>query len=168
MLYDSERGNISIALTGDSMITRGMRSFHEPQFVGLLSLLRESDVTVSNLEMLFHRFEMSWHYKGAASFQVCDPRYLSDLKWLGIDVVTTATNHAFDYGEEGFLTTLRHCDEAGLFQAGGGRHRDESRAPAYVDTPGGRVAVMATTSTFSEDSSVIADRSTSATSVPPV
>ena len=152
MLYDSEGGNIAITLTGDSMITRGMQAFQEKQFLGLLELFRGSDITVSNLEMLFHHFEMSWHYKGAASFQVCDPRYLADLKWMGMDVVTTATNHAFDYGEEGFLTTLRHCDEAGLLQAGGGRHLDESRAPAYVDTRGGRVAVMATTSTFSEES----------------
>lgn len=152
MLYDSEGGNIAITLTGDSMITRGMQAFQEKTFLDLLELFRGSDITVSNLEMLFHHFEMSWHYKGAASFQVCDPRYLRDLKWMGMDVVTTATNHAFDYGEEGFLTTLQHCDEAGLLQAGGGRHLDESRAPAYVDTPGGRVAVMATTSTFSEES----------------
>jgi poly-gamma-glutamate synthesis protein (capsule biosynthesis protein) len=152
MLYDSEGGNIAITLTGDAMITRGMQAFQEKQFLGLLELFRGSDITVSNLEMLFHHFEMSWHYKGAASFQVCDPRYLKDLSWMGMDVVTTATNHAFDYGEEGFLTTLRHCDEAGLLQAGGGRHLDQSRAPAYVDTRGGRVAVMATTSTFSEES----------------
>ncbi|MCZ6636985.1 MAG: CapA family protein [Alphaproteobacteria bacterium] len=152
MRYDSEQGNVTITLTGDAMITRGMRAFQEPQFLGLLELFRGSDITVSNLEMLFHHFEMSWHYKGAASFQVCDPRYLADLRWMGMDVVTTATNHAFDYGEEGFLTTLRHCEEAGLLQAGGGRHLDQSRAPAYLDTRGGRVAVMATTSTFSEES----------------
>ena len=38
---------------------------------------------------------------------------------MGIDVVTTATNHAFDYGEVGFSTTLRHCEAAWLLQAGG-------------------------------------------------
>ena len=152
MLYESEQGNVTITLTGDSMITRAMRPFREQHFAGLVDLLRGSDVTVSNLEMLFHNFEMSWQYKGAASFQVSHPRNLADLKWMGIDVVTTATNHAFDYGEAGFLTTLRHCDDAGLLQAGGGRHLDESRAPAYLDTRGGRVAVMATTSTYSEES----------------
>jgi poly-gamma-glutamate synthesis protein (capsule biosynthesis protein) len=152
MLYESENGNVVITLTGDSMITRGMRNFEEPQFLELVEILRRSDATVSNLEMLFHHFDMSWSYKGAASFQVSHPRNLQDLKWLGVDVVTTATNHAFDYGEEGFLETLRHCDAAGLLQAGGGRHLDEARAPAYLDTRGGRVAVMATTSTFSEES----------------
>ena len=152
MLYESEQGNITITLTGDSMITRAMQPFRESQFQGLVNLLRESDVTVANLEMLFHDFEMSWSYKGAASFQVSNPSNLHDLKWMGVDVVTTATNHAFDYGEAGFLTTLRHCQEAGLPQAGGGRHLDESRAPTYLDTCGGRVAVMATTSTYSEES----------------
>ena len=71
MAYDSESGNIAITLTGDSMITRGMQAFQEPQFLALLDLFHESDITVSNLEMLFHHYEMSWHYKGAASFQVC-------------------------------------------------------------------------------------------------
>jgi poly-gamma-glutamate synthesis protein (capsule biosynthesis protein) len=118
MLYESEQGNASITLTGDTMITRAMRPFREPQFSGLLDLLRGSDATVANLEMLFHNYEMSWQYKGAASFQVSNPRNLEDLKWMGVDVVTTATNHAFDYGEAGFLTTLRHCDEVGLLQAG--------------------------------------------------
>jgi poly-gamma-glutamate capsule biosynthesis protein CapA/YwtB (metallophosphatase superfamily) len=152
MLYESEQGRASIVLTGDSMITRAMKSFREPQFEGLLKLLRDSDAAVANLEMLFHNYEMSWQYKGAASFQVSNPRNLDDLKWMGVDVVTTATNHAFDYGEAGFLTTLRHCEAAGLLQAGGGRNLAESRAPTYVEARGGRIAVMSTTSTFSEES----------------
>ena len=68
MLYESEKGNASINLTDDSMITRAMRPFREPQFSGLLDLLRNSDITVSNLEMLFYNYEMSLQYKGAASF----------------------------------------------------------------------------------------------------
>ncbi len=59
MLYDSEGGNIAITLTGDSMITRGMQAFQEKQFLGVVELFHESDITVSNLEMLFHHFEMS-------------------------------------------------------------------------------------------------------------
>jgi len=152
VIYESEQGRMSIVLTGDSMITRGMSRFREPEFINLVELMRSAECTVSNLEMLFHDFEVSWQFKGGASFQVSNPRNLKELKWMGIDVVTTATNHAFDYGEGGFLTTLKHCDEADLLHAGGGRHLDEARAPAYLDTPGGRIAVMSSTSTYSPDS----------------
>jgi poly-gamma-glutamate synthesis protein (capsule biosynthesis protein) len=71
---------------------------------------------------------------------------------MGIDAVTTASNHSFDFSEGGFLTTLEHCRKVDLHQAGGGRNIDEARAPTYVDSHRGRVAVMAATSTFSEQS----------------
>jgi poly-gamma-glutamate synthesis protein (capsule biosynthesis protein) len=69
---------------------------------------------------------------------------------MGIDAVSTANNHAFDFSEEGFLTTLKHLDDLGLPHAGGGKDLDHARAPAYVDSPRGRVAVMSAASTFSE------------------
>ncbi|MEE9261635.1 MAG: CapA family protein [Dehalococcoidia bacterium] len=152
MIYDSAQGNITIAVAGDSMITRPMSMFNEERFLKLVDLLRSADASVVNLEMLFHDYEMSWENKETVSFQVSDPANLKELKWMGFKVVTTANNHSYDYSEAGFLTTLRHCKETGLLQAGGGRHLDEARAPAYLDTAGGRVAVMSATTTFSSDS----------------
>lgn len=152
MLYESEQGNISIALAGDAMITRQMRPFREENFLKMQSLLQNADASIVNLEMLFHNYEMSWQGKSSYSFQVSPPNNLTDLKWLGFDVVTTANNHSYDYSETGFLETLAHCKDHELLQAGGGNNLNEARAPAYLDTRGGRVAVMAGTSTFSDDS----------------
>jgi poly-gamma-glutamate synthesis protein (capsule biosynthesis protein) len=151
MIYDAERRDISIAVVGDAMITRRMRPFKEEAFLKLVEVLRKADATVANLEMLFHDYESSWQWSGA-TYTRSDPRNLSELKWMGIDAVTTANNHSFDFSEGGFLTTLQHCREVDLPQAGGGRNVDEARAPAYVDSPRGRVAVMSATSTFSEQS----------------
>ena len=152
MLYESEGGKLIMALVGDSMLTRGVQMFREPRFLELVELLRGADVTLANLEMLYHEFEMPWSYKEDTSFQSANPRYLADLKWMGLDMVSTAMNHAWDYGERGMLATMRHCKEAGLLHAGSGRHLDEARAPAYLDTRGGRVAMMAVTSTFTDES----------------
>ena len=77
---------------------------------------------------------------------------------MGINAVTTANNHSFDFSEGGFLTTLEHCREVDLPHAGGGRNLDEARSPAYVDSARGRVAVMSATSTFSETSRAGAGR----------
>jgi poly-gamma-glutamate synthesis protein (capsule biosynthesis protein) len=77
-----------------------------------------------------------------------DPKLLEDLKWLGINMVSCANNHAFDYGEDGVLANLKHLNEAGMTHAGTGKNLAEARAPGYLDTPNGRVALVATTATF--------------------
>ena len=150
-IYDAERRDISIAVGGDAMITRRMRAFQEPRFLKLVEILRGADVSLVNLEMLFHDYESSWQWS-RNTYTRSDPRNLDELKWMGIDAVTTANNHSFDFSEGGFLTTLEHCQEFDLPHAGGGRNLDEARAPAYVDSARGRVAVMSATSTFSEQS----------------
>jgi poly-gamma-glutamate synthesis protein (capsule biosynthesis protein) len=76
------------------------------------------------------------------------PELLDDIKWLGINMVACANNHAFDYGEGGLLATNRHLDAAGIAHAGSGANLAEARMPGYLDTRGGRVAILSTTSTF--------------------
>ena len=149
MVYDAEKRDISITVAGDAMITRRMRPFKEDGFRKLRRILKRSDVSVANLEMLFHDYESTWQWSGA-TYTRSDPHNLDELKWMGIDAVTTANNHSFDFSEGGFLTTLQHCREVDLPNAGGGRNIDEARSPAYVDSPRGRVAVMSATSTFSD------------------
>ena len=151
MTYDAESRDISITVAGDAMITRRMRPFKEEGFLKLVNILKSSDVSMANLEMLFHDYESTWQWSGA-TYTRSDPRNLEELKWMGIDAVTTANNHSFDFSEGGFLTTLKHCNEVDLPHAGGGRDIDEARSPAYVDSPRGRVALMSATSTFSETS----------------
>ena len=151
MIYNAEKRDISIAVGGDAMITRRMRAFNEDKFLRLLDILHRADASVVNLEMLFHDYESSWQWSNA-TYTRSDPQNLDELKWMGIDAVTTANNHSFDFSEGGFLTTLDHCRGIALAQAGGGRSIDEARAPAYVDSPRGRLAVMSASSTFSDQS----------------
>jgi len=158
MIYESAQGNFTIALAGDAMITRRMSVFREKRFLQLVDILRSADASVVNMEMLFHDYEVSWQSRNTISFQVSDPSNLNELKWLGFDVVTTANNHSYDYSEAGFLATLQNCKNSGLLQAGGGKDLDEARAPAYLDTAGGRVAVMSASSTFDPDSRAMQGR----------
>lgn len=148
MLYEAESGDISFLVSGDAMITRPMAQFREPRFLELVELVRGADLSITNLEMLFHDYSMSWEIKDSISYTVSDPANLDDLKWLGFDLVCTATNHAFDYNEAGFLATLRNVADRGLLQAGGGKDLAHARAPTFAETPRGRVAVMAATSSF--------------------
>jgi hypothetical protein len=50
MLYVSQGGDITLALTGESLITRRISRFREPLFLKLVEMLRGADVTFTNAE----------------------------------------------------------------------------------------------------------------------
>jgi hypothetical protein len=153
MPYEAELGSISIALVGDAMMNRRVSRFREPEFLAMCEILRSADITIANLETMIHRFEMSWAQKpDSVSWQVGSPECLDDLKWMGVDAVTTASNHSYDYNEAGFLATMANVREHGLWFAGGGSTLDGARAPALADLAQGRVALMGATTTFSDQS----------------
>src|SRR3989304_4337549 len=57
-----------------------------------------------------------------------------ECAWWGFDLVSTANNHAFDYGAEGLANTLKALAGAGLAAAGTGENLARARAPAYFAT----------------------------------
>ena len=149
MLYESESGDLTLTASGDTMITRRLSVFREPRFLSLVELFREADVGYTNLEMVMHDFE---HAPGLAggTFTASEPANLKELQWAGINLVSTANNHSYDYGGDGALTNISHLKSAGLAFAGTGRNLSEARAPGYLDTAAGRVALIAASSTFHE------------------
>ena len=56
MRYESEAGDIQIALTGESLISRKLSVFKEEQFLKLRDLLHGADVTFGNAECLFEDY----------------------------------------------------------------------------------------------------------------
>jgi len=148
MIYQAETGNFTIALAGDTMLTRKLTPFTEPRFLALREILRSADAAFANLEGTVHDWDEGTPGITQGTFMTTDPNLLEDLKWLGINLICCANNHAFDYGEGGVLANIKHLDRAGLAHAGTGKNLAEARAPAYLDTPNGRVALVATTATF--------------------
>ena len=148
MPYEAEKGNFMLALAGDTMLTRKLIPFKEEKFLRLREILRGADAAFANLEGTVHAWDEGTPGITQGTFMTTDPKLLEDLKWLGINMVSCANNHAFDYGEDGVLANLRHLDGAGLTHAGTGKNLAEARAPGYLDTPNGRVGLIATTATF--------------------
>jgi len=148
MPYESEAGTFSIALAGDTMLTRKLTPFKEPEFLKLREILRGADAAFVNLEGTVHTWDEGTPGITQGTFMTTVPALLDDLKWLGINIVSCANNHAFDYGEDGVLANLRHLDAAGIPHAGTGKNLAQARAPGYLDTPNGRVGLIATTAAF--------------------
>lgn len=59
------------------------------------------------------------------------PETVNYLNQMGVDIVSLANNHAFDYGEEALLDTIDILKEAGITAIGAGRNLSEARRPAY-------------------------------------
>jgi len=148
MAYQSEQGNFTIALAGDTMLTRKLTPFKEEGFLKLREILRNADASFANLEGTVHTWDEGTPGITQGTFMTTDPKLLEDLQWLGINLVSCANNHAFDYGEDGVIANLKHLDAAGMVHAGTGKNLAEARAPGYLDTPNGRVALVAATATF--------------------
>ena len=45
---------MTVALTGDAIITRRISVYDEPDFLEMIELIRGADAAFTNLEMLFH------------------------------------------------------------------------------------------------------------------
>jgi poly-gamma-glutamate synthesis protein (capsule biosynthesis protein) len=148
MIYDSERGDFKMMLLGDVMPTRRLSVFLEESYVRLREIISDADAAFANLETCVHRYLEGHQNISGGTYMTTEPHLLEDLKWLGVNLVSTANNHAYDYGEEGILATCRYLDAAGIVHAGSGRHLKEARSPAYLDTARGRVALIATTATM--------------------
>lgn len=64
---------------------------------------------------------------------------------LGIDLVSLANNHVYDYGRDAFLDTLDTLDANGIARAGAGRNASEAQAPFYYLVDGRKIAFVSAT-----------------------
>lgn len=140
---------VTLAITGDSGIARSLSIDNTSTFRDMISVLRSADVAITNLEGLVSG-EAGAPAGGPGVYiqMTADPFVVEELQWAGFDMVSRANNHAMDYGGEGLLASSRILDQAGLVHAGVGAHLAQARAPAYLDTPHGRVALISCASTF--------------------
>jgi len=147
--------NFRIALAGDSTIVRRMSVYDDPAYLQMIKRIRDADVAFTNFEDLVHNYESAPAAAGggfgtpsAGTYMQADPFVLDELKWAGFRLFSLANNHSYDYEAEGLLTSMQHFDRAGLVYAGVGENLARARAPAYFDSPKGRVALIACASSF--------------------
>jgi len=141
-------GTFRFALAGDSIIERRISVYDDPGFLEMINRIRNADVAFTNFEMLIHNFEAPGAAMSGGTYMQAYPFVLDELKWAGFDIFGLANNHAYDFGADGLLSTIRHFDEAGLTHAGTGENLARARAAGYFDTKKGRVALVSCASTF--------------------
>jgi poly-gamma-glutamate capsule biosynthesis protein CapA/YwtB (metallophosphatase superfamily) len=138
----------TLALTGDSIINQRLSVFREPEFTRLFEMIRGADAAFTNLETLFHDYEMPPAHESGGTWMRTDPPIIKELTWAGFDLVSRANNHAGDFGPEGSAITSKYVREAGLVEAGVGNSLAEAREAKYLETAKARVALISAASTF--------------------
>ncbi len=142
------REPFTLALTGDSIINQRLSVFKEPEFTRLFDLIRGTDAAFTNLETLFHDYEMPPAHESGGTWMRTEPPILKELVWAGFDLVSRANNHAGDFGPEGSAITSKYVREAGLVEAGVGNSLAEAREAKFLETPKARIALISAASTF--------------------
>lgn len=72
-----------------------------------------------------------------------NPARVNLLNELGVDLVTLANNHVYDFGKQALLDTFDTLEEAGIPYFGAGRNLQEAMKPVYMELQGKTIAFVA-------------------------
>ena len=106
----------------------------------LIEAMNAADVMCLNNEFTYSR--RGTPTEGKAFHFRADPERVEVLEQLGVDVVTLANNHVYDYGKDAFLDTLDTLEQAQIGYFGAGRNLEESMRPLYVELQGKTIAFV--------------------------
>lgn len=148
-MKNSERKGWNVAAVGELMVSRPFGMFEEEDFLSIKGALDAADVAYGHSEMNFLAADtLPYAARGdsVASYMNADPAILDDIRWLGIDIMSLANNHSFDFGCEGIMENRHNCIRFGIACAGTGCDLDEAGTAALCETKAGRVAMISVTS----------------------
>src|SRR6202453_892610 len=150
-MVDAGRSTYTLALTGDVIMNTRVSVCRDADVLAAADVLQRADVTHAHLEIPLHDFDGADVFgaaEGALSWMRGPRAVAHELRWLGVDLVSAASNHSLDYSYGGLRSTIETLDAAGLLHAGIGADLAAARAPAFFDSAVGRIALVSATSSF--------------------
>lgn len=110
---------------------------------GLLEQMRNADIFMINNEFTFtSRGTPTVNKK--FTFRA-NPGNVSMYEEMGVDIVSVANNHIYDYGEISLLDTLDTLEQAEIPYVGAGRNLQEAMTPVYYIANGMKIAFVSAT-----------------------
>lgn len=140
-------GTIKCTAAGDAMMFRKIPGEY-PGYKELTDFIKKGDFRFLNLETTIHRHETWGDALSGGSWFCAPPEILESVKEMGFNMLTSANNHALDYGVNGLFLTKEYIQKAGLQTCGTGKSLADAAEPIYLDTLQGRIALISGCSTF--------------------
>ena len=109
----------------------------------VLARMRGTDIMMVNNEF-------PYSYRGSPTpdktytFRA-DPKDVHIMKDMGVDIVSLANNHAYDYGPDALIDTIDTLNEAMLPFVGAGKNIEEAMRPAYFKINGHTISYVSAT-----------------------
>lgn len=144
----AQAASIRLMFAGDIMLSREVGSDIKNSGDWRYPFLKIASTT-SAADMFFANLETPVSDRGTRigsiySFR-SDPHTLAGLSYAGVDVVSLANNHIWDYSKDALLDTMQNLKNSGIAYAGAGEDYQAAHTPAILDVGGTRVAVLAYT-----------------------
>lgn len=144
-------GPVKLLFTGDVMLSRNVAELvyekgggdYSWPFLKIADFLNDADLTISNLEGPIS--DKGSEYLKSAPWFRAEPEAVNGLNYAGIDIVSLANNHIFDYGREAMEDCFGQLERAGIRYMGAGMTREEAYAPVIVNINGLKIAFLAFT-----------------------
>ena len=150
-----------LALVGDIIIQRPSAALITARAPLIARQLSQADVSFGNFESNSFDFDgFAGHARTPADgpLLLAPPEVPRELKSLGFSILSTANNHAGEWGPEGILATAHTLAGVGLASAGTGADLRAARAPTCTIVRGTSVGLVAITSSFVAADAATADR----------
>ncbi|MDD6812706.1 MAG: CapA family protein [Lachnospiraceae bacterium] len=136
ILFDPHYSVMSVLLQNGGNISNGI----SPEVI--------AEMESADIMMLNNEFPYTNRGTPTAGKQFtfrADPSAVAYLDELGVDIVSLANNHAYDYGEQGFLDTLQTLQDAGIPYVGAGVNEEEAIKPVYYIMNNMKIAFISAT-----------------------
>jgi len=133
---------------GDAIIQRRIYEDFEG-YNELTPYIKKGDAAFFNLETTLNYIgdTCGSQFSGGTYIRT-NPEVLDDLKDFGFNMTSFNNNHALDFFYTGLESTLQAVEDSGFVHSGVGRNLAQASAPKYLETPNGRVALIAVNSDF--------------------
>jgi poly-gamma-glutamate capsule biosynthesis protein CapA/YwtB (metallophosphatase superfamily) len=138
------KGRLVIHGTGDvsldpSYIPNLAANGYAYAWSGLGGLFMRDDLTVVNLEC--PASDLGAAVDKEFTFR-CDPAALDEMRAAGVEVANQGNNHAYDYGPEALVDSVRRLRAADVAPVGAGPNQGRALRPVTFRLDGRRVAVL--------------------------
>lgn len=92
---------------------------------GIQETMREADIFLLNNEFCYTT--STTPIAGKTYTFKADPSLVNRLDEMGVDIVSIANNHAYDFGEQGFIDTMNTLKNANIPYVGGGENLEDAK-----------------------------------------
>ena len=146
-------GNVKLSFVGDISLADDWEiiPYYDSREQGVFGILGEEVIDImKDADIMVANNEFTVSNRGSKlpnkyyTFRA-KPERLAIYEEMGVDIVSIANNHVYDYGEDAFFDMLGYLKEYDIHSVGGGKDREEATNPYYFIANGYKIAFIGAT-----------------------